>query len=512
MRQPRQDTIVIKAPFGGWGPDFSQSNSASIEVGKNQYARSTGISFFRPGFLGHIAPGESYTAITDSGTRINALPLNGDVASNGKAFVALRNCRLVRIDLTSVATDANYTPSPAAPNHATHAIATSDNQDVIVLKVSGTERVFESWEDDVDADIMRINPDGTGQDDDWFSTLSGSGVLTKGVPHIMIQGTIDNDLFILNGQYVAKADLSAGSANRQKLNLGEGWIGTSIERAGNYIAITGYRATTYTTSFALSKCRTWLWDGNSENPNFAYDIEDNYVGRILPDLSVITQGQNNTTKFQRFTGDIRQPYEVKFESAQIGSAPRHGSVGMFQGMPHWGRPSADSLFCMDGNAFHHRSVLTDGNGNATDVGMVKNLTSNSLYVGANVSGTFKIFRINYSGYNQAVDFVTGLYKTPYKSNITGFTFFPSQFGTGASLTASFFKDYNNISIGGAADLLNRQLTNTALGNVSSFYFPHYIYDVNSFFMNVRLDHPSLTSTAAIIREIHVHVEEVIEKF
>lgn len=199
MRLPRTDIIVIKNPSGGWGPDFSQSNSASIEVGKNQYARSTGISFFRPGLLGHIAPGESYTAITDSGSRINALPLNGDVASNGKAFTVLRNCRLVRIGLSSVATDANYSPSAAAPNHSGHNVATSDNQDVIVLKVSATERVFASWEDDVDADIMRINPDGTGQDDDWFSTLSGSGVLTKGVPHMMTQGTIDNDLFILNG-------------------------------------------------------------------------------------------------------------------------------------------------------------------------------------------------------------------------------------------------------------------------------------------------------------------------
>ena len=502
-RQPRQDTIVIKHPSGGWGRDFSQSNSASIEVGKNQYARSTGISFFRPGFLGHIAPGESFTAIIDSGTRINALSLNGDVVSNGKAFIVLRSGKLVRIDLTSVATDADYTPASAA---------TSDNHDVIVLKVSGTERVFESWEDGSNADVMRINPDGTSQDDDWFSTLSGSGVLTKGVLHMMTQGTIDNDLFGLNGQYVFKADLSAGTGNPQALNLGEGWIGTSIERAGSYIAITGYRATTYTTSFALSKCRTWLWDGHIENPNFVYDIEDNYVSRILPDLSVITQGQNNTTKFQRFTGDIRQPYEVKFESAQIGSAPRHGSVGMFQGMPHWGRQNADSLFCMDGNAFHHRSVLTDGNGNATDVGMVKNLTSNSLYVGVNISGAYKIFRINYSGYNQIVDFLTGLYETPYKSNITGFTFFFSQFGTGASLTASVFKDYNNISIGGAADLLNRQLTAAALGNVSSFYFPHFIYDVNSFFMNIRFDHASLTSTAAIIRETHVHIEEIIEKF
>jgi len=513
-RRLRTDTIVIKQPIGGWGLDYSQSNSASIEVGKNQYARSNGISLFRPGFLGHIAPGESYTALTDSGTRVTALPLNGVVASNGEAFVVLRNARLVRFGVGDGVIDNNYDPSPAAPNHNTHTVATSDNQDIIALKVSGTEGIFARWEDNVDADIMRINPDGTGQDDDWFSNLSGSGVLTKGVPGMMIQGTIDNDLFALNGQYVAKADLSAGSGNTQALNLGEGWIGTSIERAGNYVAITGYRATLFSTGFSLGKCRVWLWDGHSENANFVYDIEDNYVSRINEDLSVITQGQNNTTKFQRFTGDIREPYKVAFESSssQIGNAPRHGSVGMFQGMPHWGKPSGDGLLCMDGDAFHYRSVVTDGSGSVTDTGMVKNLTSNSLYIGVQISSSFKILRINYSGYNTLVDFVTGLYKTPYKSNITGFTFFLSQFGTGASLTASLFKDYNNISIGGGADLLNRQLTRTALGDVSSFYFPHFIYDVNSFFMNIRFNHASLTNTAAIIREIHVHVEEAPEKF
>lgn len=513
-RLPRTDTIVIKQPVGGWGLDFSQSPSASIGVGKNQYARSRGISLFRPGFLGHIAPGESYTALTDSGSRVNALPLNAVVASNGEAFSVLRNCRLVRFGVGDNVIDNNYSPTAAAPNHAGHVIATSDNQDIIALKVSGTERIFASWEDDVDGDVMRINNDGSAIDDDWFSTLSGSGVLTKGVPHMMVQGTIDNDLFITNGQYIAKADLSAGTGDPHALNLGEGWVSTSIERAGSYIAVTGYRATLYATSFALGKCRTWLWDGHIENPNFAYDIEDNYVSRILPDLSVITQGQNNTTKRQKFTGDIDKPYEIVFQasSSLIGNSPRHGSVGMFQGMPHWGTPSGGSLLCMDGDAFHHRALVTDGSDGAIDTGMVKNLTGNTLYVGAQGASTFKIFKINYAGYNQNVDFVTGLYKTPYKSNITGLTFFFSQFGTGASLTASLFKDYNDISIGGAADLLNRQLTRAILGAVSSFYFPHFIYDVNSFFMNLRFDHASITNTAAIIREIHVHVEEVIEKF
>ena len=64
-------SIVIEKPLGGWGKDLSGSNSGPVEARKNQYSKSTAISLFRRGKLGHIAPGETFSALADASTRVN---------------------------------------------------------------------------------------------------------------------------------------------------------------------------------------------------------------------------------------------------------------------------------------------------------------------------------------------------------------------------------------------------------------------------------------------------------
>src|SRR6185437_6495038 len=91
-------------------------------------------SLFRLERLGHIAPGHVLTAVTDSGSRINQLPLNADMASNSKPFAVLKNSRLVRLSNTGTATEANYDPSMTG-SHAAHTGPTaSNNPDVIIIK------------------------------------------------------------------------------------------------------------------------------------------------------------------------------------------------------------------------------------------------------------------------------------------------------------------------------------------------------------------------------------------
>src|SRR5437773_857424 len=78
---------------------------------------------------------------------------------------------------------------------------------------------------------------------------------------------------------------------------------------------------------------------------------------------------------------------------------------------------------------------------------------------------------------------TRLYDLPPHSKVEWFKFYFSQFGTGASLKAQFYKEYD----AGVVDWLNKTLTNSALGAATSergFFhaFPFSIEDVNAFSM------------------------------
>ena len=518
---PKVQVKTIQNPLGGWGLDYSQSSSQAIVTGvdsqnRPKYSRSNGISFHRLGRIGHIAPGETFTSITDSGTRINELPLNGEVASTGKGFVVLRNNRLVRLDMTSVATDANYIPSPAAPNHAGHNLQTTENPDLMIVKnASGVEYVIWSWEDDTDADVAQIKPDGTSQKDDWFSTLTGSGVLSKGVPHRIAQGTVNNDIFILNGQYVAKASLNAGTGKTNALNLGDGWLGASIRTYGNYVEITAYRATTYTTAYAESQCRVFLWDGFAPNPNFEYDIDDNYASASYVDngiMKVVSQGRNNTTKLKVFDKRFGAFY-TPFESFQIGSAPRHGSIDMFQNMLHWAAPNSNSLYYVDGESFHYRAAVTNGSETVSDIGMVRNLSTNSLFLGVAAGGGYRIYRINYAGYQSNSQWISGLIDFGYRARILWFKVYFSQFGTGASAQLSFFSNYDTISIGGSADKLKaRQFDYSTYGALNDYFFRYEIDNISSGYLVLTFNHASVSNTAAIVEKVEIGYIPIPNRF
>ena len=54
------------------------------------------LSLYRIEKLGHIAPGEVMSAITDTNSYITALALNGIVASTGNPFIVLKNNRIVK--------------------------------------------------------------------------------------------------------------------------------------------------------------------------------------------------------------------------------------------------------------------------------------------------------------------------------------------------------------------------------------------------------------------------------
>jgi hypothetical protein len=498
-------SIIIKAPVLGWGRDFSQSNSAGIEAKEGQYSQSNSISLFRSGRETHIAPGETFTVLTDGSTKVNGLPLNGVVASNREAFVYIDTARVVQFGLTDFVVDAHQQVTLAA-GHSGHNTLTGTDCDVFTYKNATNEYILYSYNDNTDGDVGRMLKDASSPDDDWLSTLAtqtNGTALTTGVPHKIGLGP-DNCIYITNGQYLAYHAPNSTAIDYKKLDLGYGWIATDIDIDGNYLIVSAYKATLNTTSYSAGESKIFYWDTIKPSYNFTVDLQDNYVSALQVNngtISAFTYGRNNTAKVKIRKGSL---FETVFESAQIGVSPRSGSTDVFQNMIHYA--SVGNIYTVDGEAFHFRASATiDSVGSATDVGMVKNLTANSLLLGCKVSSSYYLAKINYSGYQPTSDFRTRLYELPYKSTIDKIIVYFSQFGTGASVTLSLFKDYNDVSIGGAADLLNKTLTNATYGSVLSIQVDmSRITDVSSFYMNVRFGHASSSNTAAIIRKIEIY--------
>lgn len=502
--------IIIQGPLLGWGKgDFTQSNSAAIEAKEGAYSQSNSVSLFRLGKVGHIAPGETFTALSDASTRVNGLPLNGVVASNREAFVYIDTARVVQFGLADLVIDAHRQVALAG-GHAAHTTLSGTDCDVFAYKNATDEYILYSWNDNTDGDIGRMLKDGSSPDDDWASTVlipSNGTTLTAGFPHKIALGP-DNCIYITNGQYLAYHQPNSTTINYQKLDLGFGWVATDLDVDGNYLIISAYKATLNTTSYSAGEAKVFYWDTIKSSYNFPIDLQDNYVSALQVNNGTVyafTYGRNLTAKVKVRNGSV---FDTVFESVQIGVAPRQGATDVFQNMIHYG--TVGSIHAVDGDAFHFRtSATTNGSTIPDDIGMVKNLSQNILFVGRRTSSTYSIVKIDYVGYHINADFRTRLYPTPYKSNIDKIIVYFSQFGTGASVRFSLFKDYKDVTPG-TNDELDLTVTNATYGAISSINLATVsgwktITDVNNFCMNLRFNHASSSNTAAIIQRIEVYL-------
>lgn len=486
--------ITIQNPLGGWAKDNSQSNSAAVQGSQTQYTKSDSISLFRPSMYGFISPGETFNSLSDPATsKTTAMPLNSltdSSAVNVTSWAVLRNGRLIKI-ITDVVS-ASYDPASAT---------TTDYGDIGTYKSGANEYIIWSYNTSTVGNIARIKIDSSGQSDTWFSGLSGSGTLTAGVPLIISTGPISNDIYITNGQYIATADINAGTGDTQALNLGDGWISKSITRYGNYVAIVGNRVVS--SANAGGQGRLWLWDGFSPDPNFIYDINENIMTAIINDngvLKMFGNGKSGTTKAFYFTG---QKVDILAESGQIGSAPTHGSVDIFENKVTWVN-SVGAIYTLDGNALHCRTKT----GVASS--MLKNLASTAIYVGSDSSSPpYAIKKLDFTGYVVDADFRTRLLELPYRSNIKNIYVYYAQFASTSSVWVSLFKDFTTLSLGGANDLINTVLNATNDPTATTLKVSKIdclITDVSSFYMNFRFNHTSTTDTAAVIRMIEIEYD------
>jgi hypothetical protein len=531
------EPIIIERPWGGWanGQGYGQSdgyNSYAVEARENQYTKSTGISLLHDTFFGHIAPAHVTNNVTvDTTPKINSTIRAGTIypgSANPDAYLISGGLSGVapRI-VTSNATTNTVSAFNAITAHGGHNFTTLPagtgmwGEDVIIYRANvtstSTTSLFYFWNDNADGDIGRFDLAST-YDDDWGSTVpTGAAVLTKDVPHKVVEGK-DFVLYITNGQYIATYDGNTGAngtLNTQALNIGAGWVASSIAVFGDYIAITASKVggAAYSAFNFEGDSKVLLWKGYASDPEFVYGIADSFAGCIyaLDTLYVWTKGTGTMAKLWSFDG--QKFNKILDIPISYNSVPQQNQVAYLKDFLWWVLPGNDAnIYCYGPmsssvRGLHVSGYIHDGTNEASDIGFIENFDQTKLYTSGLFNATYKmVYASGGSVYKTGAYFRTRLIGLPYKSKITKFRIYFSQFGTGASVTLSLFKNYNAQSVGGATDLLNRTLTRTALGAVYEYSFDQEITDVDSFYMVVTFNHAAITNAAAIIRRIEVYYD------
>lgn len=527
MANSNTKTITIEKPYGGWisasflpgtGSDLIQS---TLEGNPGQYAYSVAVSLYRSGRRGHLSPGEVFTTVGDSSSYVTALALNGSVASSGNSFIVLRDGRVVR-----TATDGlSVTDYQIPVAHGGYTLAVTSNFDVITLKdpASGSnEYVVSTWADDGFGDVMIFkvasNGNMTNKRTDWFSQGASASYLVAAVPLKLTQGP-DGNIYGTNGQHLLSASMASGvsianaTKTAQSLNLGSGWISSGICNYKNFVCAVGYQASLTTSTLARSTCRVWLWDGFSPEPNFIFDIPDNYANGIFydgKDLYAFTNGRNGTSKLWIFNGSA---FDLKFETPAIATSatPSQGSLEWYDNSLIIASDKSH-IYQWDGG-LHNRTIVTDGTNGAKQVGMCKNLYQAELFVGGEFPTAYTIVYAVNANYYVNADFRTRLLDkwddgtAIRKPRIKAHHYWFSQRGTGASMITSVFNNFYAIAVSGANDLLNLTLTNNTV-LTDYIKVERQVDPSGPFYMNFRWNHASTGNTAFILQKYVAEGEEL----
>lgn len=547
-------TITIQKPFRGWIKDYTASNNASLEGDILEYAQSDGIDIFRQGRVGHIAPAQIFNngSITDNNTRFNSVSRAAisDVFQataqvlwilGGLAGTAPRRVRTI-----SNSDDAHENIVAHGGHNFTSLPGTNFwGEDIKVYRAkdsAGTLQnyAFYSWNDNADGDVGRflLGAAGISGDDDFMSTepASGTAVLLAGVPHRMEEG-LDKILYITNQQYLASYDGNNGNDgtfDNDDLDLGNGWIAVDVRPYQNYIAVLANKipgGSFQNYSFS-SEIKLVFWDGESPTYNFEFGanqgLDDFFASaffNIAGELFVWTRGRNNTTKLKVFNGRDKFFTLFEYPSSVIGTPPDPRSIEYHEDFLKWVPGDFTSNFiCAYGpinsstRGFHIEAIAHNGTAlsstGVANAGLLKNIDQNRLYLGSTFGSSYvPVFLDGTGGYMTSRNWRSRLI-THYdngspldpKAKIVRCRVYFSQNGSGGSVVLSLFKDYDALSVGGAADKLNKTITNAGTNGELYKSFPINITGLNSFYINIRFNHSAVTDTAMIIRKIVFDVE------
>ena len=486
--------------------NYGGALNASQRGRQGEYQRTSGIDLFRQGFEGMPTPAQIFNTSTITGANFTshiraavADPVTADhvyLLLGGLDGVAPRIERLVTGAYSTtgsrvIAADAgdDFTPLPSGTGFW--------GEDIILYNVSGTNRIFYSWNDSDDGDVGTGTLAGTPTyDDDYMSTVATGGVKLQGnVPHRMIEGP-DRNLWITNGRYVSRYDGSTATFTQAAYDAGPGWITTDVRVWRSLLVISSINTgASYLLRNSLSRSRVCIWNTTDPGLGTVYEISAGHISAVFigPDgsLYAFTSKVGDLGQLRRLEGG-EFLIKKEWQQALYGTIPQPNSVDNYRGLICWVPGDSLSTFVLAYDpvfdALHVPFIAFDGTNATTSMGILKNIDANNLWVGILFGSTYELANLNgSSGYGSvARDLRTRLYELPYNSTIKAFRFYFSQLAASAQAQFSFFANYNTLSIGGSDDLLNLTLDNTTYGAISEYELARTMPNISSFYMNLRL--------------------------
>lgn len=461
---------------GGWAKDFGTSYPQRLTAG---YSTGYNVHFARPNYLGDLSATPNTDMIYLDGTAYNGKVLAGCTDSNGVAWVITSLGTTYKRSTSGIW---NYFDDLGAVTQGYVGMWTHiDN--------SNNEIIIQSyWQNGGGWIVDKINI-ATNTRSNLFTV--GSNPFTT-AQRVGIVG-MNNVSYFTNGQYIGTWEPDINVYDQTRLNLGKGWTTTSVCNYGNYIAIVGYKGS--------GQARLWLWDGDSSDFNFSYDIGDYKATAVVNNagqLIVFTEGKNATTKIKIFNGnDFNTEPAWERPTSMIGHAPHHNSVDFYAnqifftnetGKVYSYGSSSDDIIKGGLNQPLSINVPTNKGG-----GICKNLQDDLLFIGGDNDDTSKtsIFTsdlsVSTSEPTSNGSLITRLYELPYNSTIETIKVYFSDFGDNYSYFSCKLYKGNSTT-----NLLNDNSINNTNSDIKTYYpIACNIPEVDSFYLELDLANCSI---------------------
>lgn len=336
---------------------------------------------------GYVSPGRNPEDVTNV-SQVTSILRNGVVRADS-AYIISGGSLVLKLNTLSTGTLSTTSPFPHTIDHS-HANETGDDIVNYYAKVGGTStlQAFFSFRDDTDWDVGIYNYTADTFNDDFMSTIPATPLASpylaggKSAPHPLIVGD-DDVLYMGDRNFVHAYDGQVGNDGTfypAVLTLPAGWIITCFARKKDYKLMIGayYQPSEGTAStYNIGQAKVWQWNYLDLDPDFAYDLQDNYVSELVnwnSSIAAFTSGRKSNTetgqsKLQALQGDEFQ----MLESWSTGGLPIRGGVEVIQNDIYWN--SGGKLYAYAENPYSNEYIFCNINGTGAGTsGMLKFFT------------------------------------------------------------------------------------------------------------------------------------------